>query len=95
MRARRSSHFGRYAGGLLSLHRRYHRANGDKMSAQISRHFYDVLTPPRAGSEGRAQEYMDMLNADGSIMQTIKVGSPAPVATVAEAVARANGEAGS
>lgn len=60
-------------------------------SAPVARHFYEVLTAPRAGSLGRAQEYMDLLNADGSIYQTIKVGSPAPVETVRDAVDRANG----
>jgi hypothetical protein len=62
------------------------------MSSPISRHFYDVLSHPEKGSGGRAQEFMDLLDTDGSILQTIPVGSPAPVATVKEAVDKANAE---
>lgn len=67
-------------------------------STPISRHFYDVLTPKRRTPSGRpttggrAQEYMDLLDSNGSVMQTIKVGSPAPIDTVAAAVERANHE---
>lgn len=66
--------------------------------APISRHFLEVLTPPqrtpsgKAKTAGRAQEYMDLLDKDGSLMQTIKIGSPAPIDTVQAAVDRANGE---
>lgn len=56
------------------------------MSAPVSRHFYEPIGP------NRSQEWMDLLDLDGSIMQTIKVGSPAPTATVKEAVDRANRE---
>lgn len=56
------------------------------MSAPISRHFAEVIGP------NRAQEWMDLLDEDGSIMQTIKVGSPAPKDTVQEAVDHANRE---
>jgi hypothetical protein len=61
-------------------------------------HWLEVLSPPvpqgrgKPPTGGRAQEYMDTLDAEGNVTDTIKVGSPAPIATVRAAVEQANNE---
>jgi hypothetical protein len=64
----------------------------DQHEAPISRAFFETLS---TAGIGRAQAYVDYLDVDGSIIVTVAVASPAPLATVRDYVDRVNARSSS